>query len=157
VLVIVCLESTLASYIPCLVGALSHGAAAPMRVRATTIISYLVIQFSSSLVQSTLPNHAGDNLVSRGTGSASAAMSPQSGISKGSTVDDLLDAILRRLDSIEEKLQPLGRHLAGVGGDGDGALHADDGSGKCGAGNGNILAVNEGDDSRQRRIARGQW
>jgi hypothetical protein len=51
-------------------------------------------------------------------------MSPQSGIGLGSTIDDLLDAILRRLDSMEEKLQPLGRHLAGVGDDGDGALHA---------------------------------
>jgi hypothetical protein len=163
VLVIVCLESTLTSYIPCLIGASSHGAAAPTRVRTTMIISYLVIQFSSSSVQSTLPNHAGDNLVSRGTGSASAAMSPQSGISKGSTIDDLLDGILRRLDSMEEKLHPLRRHLACVGGDGDGALHADDGSGERGVGNGNILAVDEGDDtpptdddSRQRRIARGQ-
>jgi hypothetical protein len=61
VLVIVCLESTLASCIPCLVGALPHGAVAPMRVRATTIISYLVIQFRSLSVQSTLSNRAGDN------------------------------------------------------------------------------------------------
>jgi hypothetical protein len=36
-------------------------ATASTRVRATWIISYLVIQFSSSSVQSTLPNHAGDN------------------------------------------------------------------------------------------------
>jgi hypothetical protein len=56
----VCLELALASCIPCLIGAPLHGAAAPTRVRATTIISYLVIQFSSSSVQSTLPNCAGD-------------------------------------------------------------------------------------------------
>jgi hypothetical protein len=55
-------------------------------------------------------------------------MSPQSGIDSGSTINDLLDAILRRLDSIEEKLQPLKRHLTGVGGAGDGTRHADDGS-----------------------------
>jgi hypothetical protein len=41
----------------------------------------------------------------------------------------MLDVILRRLDSMEEKLQPLGRHLAGVGGDGDGVLPVDDNSG----------------------------
>jgi hypothetical protein len=97
--------------------------AAPMMVRATSIISYLVIQFSSSSVQSTLLNHAGDNLVSRGSGSASAVMSPQSGIGLGSTIDDLLDTILRRIDSMEAELQPLERHFAGVGGDGGGALH----------------------------------
>jgi hypothetical protein len=126
---------------------LLHTAAAPTRVRATTIILYLVIQFSSSSVQSTFPNRLGDNLVSKGSGFTSAVMSPQSGIGSGSTINDLLDAILRRLDSIEEKLQPLGRDLAGVGGAGDGALHADDNSGTRGAGNGDILAVGEGDDA----------
>jgi hypothetical protein len=44
-------------------------------------------------------------------------------------IDDLLDDILRRLDSMEEKLQPLGCHLVGVEGDGDGALHTDGGDG----------------------------
>jgi sugar (pentulose or hexulose) kinase len=92
------------------------------------IISYLVIQFSTSSVQSTLLNRAGNNLVSEPS-SASAAMSTQSGISLGSMIDDLLDAILRCLDSIEEKLQPMRHHLGAVGGDGDGVLPADDGSG----------------------------
>jgi hypothetical protein len=64
VLIIVCLELALASCIPYLVGAGAppHGAVALTRVRATMIISYLVIQFSSSCVQSTLPNRAGDTL-----------------------------------------------------------------------------------------------
>jgi hypothetical protein len=110
-------------------GASPHGAAAPMRVRATSIISYLVIQFSSSSVQSTLPNRAGDNLVSRGSGFASTVMSPRSGIGLGSTTDDLLAAILGRLDSMEVKLQPLEHHFVGLGGDGGGALHMNDGSG----------------------------
>jgi hypothetical protein len=74
-------------------------------------------------------------------------MSPQSGISSGSTIDNMFDTILRRLDSMEEKLQPLGRHLAGVGGDGDDTLHVDDNFGECGMGNGGILAVGEGDDA----------
>jgi hypothetical protein len=82
-------------------------------------------------------------------------MSPQSDIGSGSTIDDLLNAILRRLDSMEEKLQPLGCHLAGVGGDGDGALHVDNGSGARGVGNGDILTIDEGDDVLQRHIARG--
>jgi hypothetical protein len=77
---------------------------------------------------------AGDNLVSRGSGSASAAMSLKSGIGSGSTINDLLDAILWHLDSMEEKLQPLGRHLAGVGGDVDFVQHAVNDSGKHGAG-----------------------
>jgi hypothetical protein len=34
-------------------------------------------------------------------------MSPQSGIGSRSTIDDMLDTILRCLDSMEEKLQPL--------------------------------------------------
>jgi hypothetical protein len=74
-------------------------------------------------------------------------MSPHSGIGSGSTIDDLLDATLRRLDSIEEKLYPLGRVLASVGGVRDGALHVDNGTGTCGAGNSDILAVGEGDDA----------
>jgi hypothetical protein len=72
---------------------------------------------------------AGDNLVSRALGFAYAIMSQQSGIGSGRMINDMLDPILRCLDSNEEKLQPLGRHLVGVGGDGDGALPADDGSG----------------------------
>jgi hypothetical protein len=39
----------------------------------------------------------GDNLVSRGSDSTSAVMSPQSGIGSGSTIDDMLNAILQRL------------------------------------------------------------
>jgi hypothetical protein len=39
----------------------------------------------------------------------------------------------------------LGHDLVGVGGTGDGALHADDGSGTRGTGNDGILAVGEGD------------
>jgi hypothetical protein len=74
-------------------------------------------------------------------------MSPQSGIGSGSTIDDLLNAILRCLDSMEEKLQTLGRHLAGWGGNGDGALHVDDGSGLRDAGNDSILAMGDGDDA----------
>jgi hypothetical protein len=62
VLVIMCLELPLTYHIPCLVGASLHDAAVPTRVRVITIISYLVIQFSSSSVQSTLPNHAGDTM-----------------------------------------------------------------------------------------------
>jgi hypothetical protein len=46
-----------------------------------------------------------------------------------------------------EKLQPLERHPVGVGGDGDDVLHADNGSGECGVGNGDILAVGEDDDA----------
>jgi hypothetical protein len=68
--------------------------AVPTRVRATLTISYLVIQFSSSSVQSTLPNRAGDILVSRGSGFTSAVMNPQFGIGSGSTTDALLNAIL---------------------------------------------------------------
>jgi hypothetical protein len=41
----------------------------------------------------------------------------------------------------------LGRVLASVGGVRDGALHADNGTGTRGAGNGDILAVGEGDDT----------
>jgi hypothetical protein len=73
-------------------------------------------------------------------------MSPQSSISSGSTIGNLLDAILRRLDSIEEKSQPLGRDLASMGGAGDGTLHADDSSGTRSMGNDDILGVGEGDD-----------
>jgi hypothetical protein len=73
---IVCIELALTSCIPCLVGVSSHGVAMLMRVRATMIISNLVIQFSSSSIQSTLPNRASDNLVSRDLGSASVVMSP---------------------------------------------------------------------------------
>jgi hypothetical protein len=119
------------------VGASPHGVTGPTRVRATSIISYLVIQFSSPPVQSTLPNSAGDNLVLRGSSSSSAVMSPQSGIGSGSTTDDLIDAILRHLDSIEEKLHPLGCHLAGMGGNRDGALHTDD----------DVLGVGKGNDA----------
>jgi hypothetical protein len=73
-------------------------------------------------------------------------MSPQSSIGSGSTIGNLLDAILRRLDSIEEKSQPLGRDLASMGGAGDGTLHADGSSGTHSTGNDDILAVGEGDD-----------
>jgi hypothetical protein len=55
-----------------------------------------------------------DNLVSRGLGSASTAMSPQSSIGSVGTIDDMLDTILRRLDFMEEKLQPMGRNPANV-------------------------------------------
>jgi hypothetical protein len=74
-------------------------------------------------------------------------MSLQFGIGSGSIIVDLLDAILQHLDSMEEKLQPLGRHLVGVGGNGDGTLHADDNISEHGASNDGILAVGEGDDA----------
>jgi hypothetical protein len=73
-------------------------------------------------------------------------MSWQSGIGSGSTIDDLLNTILRRLDSMEEKLQPLGHHLAGVGGDGAGVLHADGDSDvpNSGGGDGTTMVIEAG-------------
>jgi hypothetical protein len=57
-------------------------------------------------------------------------MSPQSEIGSGSTTNTLFDAILRRLGSMEATMQSMERHLAGVGGDGDGVLGAEGGSSK---------------------------
>ncbi|KAG8088100.1 hypothetical protein GUJ93_ZPchr0010g10039 [Zizania palustris] len=48
----------------------------------------------------------GDNLVSEISGS-STTMNSQSGTRSGSTIDDMLKAIMQRLDVIEEMLQPL--------------------------------------------------
>jgi hypothetical protein len=96
-----CLELALTSYIPCLISASPHSAAASMRVRATMIISYLVIQFSSSSVQSTLLNHACDNLVSRGSGFTSTDTNSGSGTGTGEeNVKILLVEIMRHCDSI---------------------------------------------------------
>jgi hypothetical protein len=57
-------------------------------------------------------------------------MNPQSEIGSGSTTNALFDAILRRLGSMEATMQSMERHLAGVGGDGDGVLGAEGGSSK---------------------------
>jgi hypothetical protein len=75
-------------------------------------------------------------------------MSPQSEIGSGSTTNTLFDAILRRLGSMEATMQSMERHLAGVGGDGDGVLGAEGGSSKpnvegntfFGAGCGNLCS-----------------
>jgi hypothetical protein len=66
-------------------------------------------------------------------------MSPRSGLSSGSMIDDMLEAILRRLVSMDKKLQSMERHLACVGEDGDRTLPADDGSGEHDMSKGGIL------------------
>jgi hypothetical protein len=48
-----------------------------------------------------------DNLVSRDPGSAASTMSSQSAAGTTINIDTTLNAILRRLDAIELKMEPL--------------------------------------------------
>ncbi|KAG8069304.1 hypothetical protein GUJ93_ZPchr0005g15543 [Zizania palustris] len=67
---------------------------------------------------------AGDNMVSDDLGSPLVAMNSQSSTCLGSTIDDILNAIMQRLDAIERRLNTLvvevvHLDLQGGGGKGD--------------------------------------
>jgi hypothetical protein len=83
-------------------------------------------------------------------------MSPQSDIGSGSTTDALFDAILRRLDSIEATLQSMKRHLAGVGGDGDGVQGAEGGDSKPSVEGNNFFCAGCGNLCSRVRSALGE-
>jgi hypothetical protein len=92
-----CLELTFTSCPSCFRGlALSR---APSRQRGSGARSHHCFVINSAMFSypSSPISLTGDNLVSRGSDSTSAVMSPQSGIGSGSTIDDMLNAILQRL------------------------------------------------------------